>query len=172
MPNVEAGPAFTQFAADSLLPGFGAPFVSVALFFFAFTTILAYVYITETNVVYINRHFKKPWLIPVLRVLVMIPTAYGAVKSAELVWTMGDIGMGIMAWMNMFAILALQGVAFKCLKDYEAQRKQGIKNPVFHPEKLGIKNAHFWTANRAEMAEADAQRESEVIFENQRPRNL
>ena len=172
LPNVEAGPAFTQFAADSLLPGFGAPFVSVALFFFAFTTILAYVYITETNVVYINRHFKKPWLIPVLRVLVMIPTAYGAVKSAELVWTMGDIGMGIMAWMNMFAILALQGVAFKCLKDYENQRKQGIKNPVFHPEKLGIKNAHFWTSNRAEMTEADAQRESEVIFENQRPRNL
>ena len=102
----------------------------------------------------------------------MIPTAYGAVKSADLVWTMGDIGMGVMAWMNMFAIFALQGVAFKCLKDYEAQRKAGIKNPVFHPEKLGIKNADFWTSNRAEMAEADAKRESEVIFENQRPRNL
>ncbi len=172
LPSVGAGPAFTQYAADTMLPGFGAPFVSIALFFFAFTTILAYVYITETNVVYINQHFKKPWLIPVLRVLVMIPTAYGAVKSAELVWTMGDIGMGIMAWMNMFAIFALQGVAFKCLKDYEEQRKLGIKHPTFHPEKLGIKNADFWTANRAEMIQAEAERDAEVIFENQRPRNL
>ncbi|MBD5023891.1 sodium:alanine symporter, partial [Xanthomonas citri pv. citri] len=50
--GVEAGPGFTQAAIDSVLPGFGAGFVAIALFFFAFTTIMAYYYIAETNIAY------------------------------------------------------------------------------------------------------------------------
>ncbi|MBP6451512.1 MAG: sodium:alanine symporter, partial [Aeromonas sp.] len=44
----------------------------------------------------------------------------------------------------------LQKTAFVCLKDYEAQLAQGV-DPVFHPEKLGIKNADYWIDNRAEV---------------------
>ena len=51
--------------------------------------------------------------------------------------------MGLMAWLNIIAIILMHGVAFKCLRDYEAQKAEG-KDPVFHPEKLGIKNAHYW----------------------------
>jgi AGCS family alanine or glycine:cation symporter len=40
-------------------------------------------------------------------------------------------------------------VAFKTLKDYEAQMAIGL-DPVFHPEKLGIKNADYWQGGRAE----------------------
>ncbi|OJZ76605.1 sodium:alanine symporter, partial [Vibrio cholerae] len=47
---IASSPAFTQIAVDSALPGIGKPFVAFALFFFAFTTILAYYYIAETNV--------------------------------------------------------------------------------------------------------------------------
>jgi AGCS family alanine or glycine:cation symporter len=47
--NVSVGPGFTQSAMDSVFPGFGSYFVAIALFFFAFTTILAY-YIAETNI--------------------------------------------------------------------------------------------------------------------------
>ncbi|MDW3642751.1 alanine:cation symporter family protein, partial [Vibrio sp. 1291-1] len=49
------GPVFTQMAIESALPGVGKPFIAVALFFFAFTTILAYYYIAETNIAYIRR---------------------------------------------------------------------------------------------------------------------
>jgi AGCS family alanine or glycine:cation symporter len=38
-------PAFTQYALESVVGGFGKTFVAFALFFFAFTTILAYYYI-------------------------------------------------------------------------------------------------------------------------------
>ena len=48
------------------------------------------------------------------------------------------------------AILMLQKPAFACLKDYEAQLAKGL-DPVFHPEKLGIKNADYWIENRAEV---------------------
>ncbi len=73
----------------------------------------------------------------------MAATVYGTVKTADLAWALGDIGVGLMAWLNIIAIVLLHKVAFTCLRDYEAQKKQGL-DPVFHPEKLGIKNAHYW----------------------------
>ena len=53
-------PAFTQYALQTVMGGFGSVFVAIALFFFAFTTLLAYYYIAETNVAYIRRSFKFP----------------------------------------------------------------------------------------------------------------
>jgi AGCS family alanine or glycine:cation symporter len=56
---------------------------------------------------------------------------------------MGDIGLGIMVWLNLIAILLLFKPANIALKDYEAQLKQGL-DPEFNSTKLGIKNAEFW----------------------------
>ncbi|MCG3056707.1 alanine:cation symporter family protein, partial [Escherichia coli] len=50
---------------------------------------------------------------------------------------------GIMVWLNLIAILILAKPALVALKDYEAQKKQGL-DPVFDPVKLGIKNADYW----------------------------
>ena len=44
LPGVGFGPAYTQTAVDTLIPGFGSAFVAIALFFFAFTTLMAYYY--------------------------------------------------------------------------------------------------------------------------------
>ena len=49
----DIGPAYTQHAVDTLIPGFGSAFVAVALFFFAFTTLMAYYYIAEVNLTYL-----------------------------------------------------------------------------------------------------------------------
>ncbi|MGD6965956.1 alanine/glycine:cation symporter family protein [Rossellomorea vietnamensis] len=141
--GVEAGPGYTQAAIESVLPGFGAGFVAVALFFFAFTTIMAYYYIAETNVAYIFRGQNNTWAIAALKIVLLGATMYGAVKTAELAWALGDVGLGIMVWLNMVAIVLLYKPALKALKDYEEQRKQGI-DPVFDPVNLGIKNADFW----------------------------
>lgn len=54
--GVEAGPGFTQAAIDSQIPGFGSGFVAISLFLFAFTTIMAYYYIAETNLTYLLRN--------------------------------------------------------------------------------------------------------------------
>ena len=147
--GVAAGPGYVQTAMESMMPGFGSMFVAIALFFFAFTTIVAYYYIAETNIAYINRKVNRPWLTFVLKLTLMASTVYGTVKTAELAWGMGDIGVGLMAWLNIIAILLLQKTAFACLRDYEAQQAKGL-DPVFHPEKLGIKNADYWAGHRSE----------------------
>ena len=54
------GPGYTQAAVESVLPGFGASFVALAIMFFAFTTIVAYYYMAETNLEYINRNAHRP----------------------------------------------------------------------------------------------------------------
>ncbi|MBR9858894.1 MAG: alanine:cation symporter family protein [Gammaproteobacteria bacterium] len=151
LPGVSAGPGYTQAAVESVMPGFGGTFVAVALFFFAFTTILAYYYIAETNVAYINRQVHRPWMIFVLKIALMASVVYGAVKTAELAWGLGDIGVGLMAWLNIVAILLLQKPALIALKDYEAQKAQGL-DPTFDPIKLGIKNADIWVKDNNKKA--------------------
>lgn len=143
LPGMETGPGYTQAAVETVLPGFGASFVAIALMFFAFTTIVAYYYMAETNISYINRKVHRPWLSMVLKVALMASVVYGAVKSAGAAWDLGDVGVGIMAWLNIIAILILQKPALLCLKDYEAQKKAGI-DPIFDPDALGIKNAELW----------------------------
>ena len=141
------GPAFTQMAVDSVFTGVGKPFIALALFFFAFTTILAYYFIAENNVAYIKRTIKVPGLIFALKVMIMSATFYGTVKAADIAWGMGDIGVGLMAWLNIVGILIIYFMAkpaMKALKDYEQQRKAGVEKYSFDPEKLGIKNADFW----------------------------
>jgi AGCS family alanine or glycine:cation symporter len=146
--GVAAGPGYVQTALENVMPGFGSIFVAVALLFFAFTTIVAYYYIAETNIAYINRVVHRPWLTLLLKLGIMAATVYGAVKTADLAWALGDIGVGLMAWLNIIAILLLQKVAFKCLRDYEAQKKAG-KDPQFDPVALGIANAHYWEQRKA-----------------------
>jgi len=140
-------PAFTQLAIERMMPGLGNPFVALALFFFSFTTLMAYYYIAESNVVYIKRSIKLPGAIPVLKVVLMTAVFYGTVKAASLAWGLGDIGVGLMAWINIVGILIIFFIgkpAIKALKDYEQQRKAGVENIHFDPQKLGIENADFW----------------------------
>ncbi|QAV25302.1 sodium:alanine symporter [Neobacillus thermocopriae] len=141
--GVNPGPGYTQAAIETVFPGFGAAFVAIALFFFAFTTIMAYYYIAETNVAYLMRGKNGTWLMTGLKIMLLIATFYGAVKTADLAWALGDVGLGIMVWLNLIAILILAKPALQTLKDYEEQKQQGL-DPVFDPIKLGIKNADYW----------------------------
>ena len=139
----EAGPAYVQSAFDTVLPGFGSGILAISLLFFAFTTVIAYYYIAETNVMFINRKVHRPWLVLFLKALVLTSVMYGGLKSANIAWALGDIGVGLMAWLNIIAILILQKPAMLALSDYEQQLQQGL-DPVFDPQKVGIEKADFW----------------------------
>ena len=144
LPGVAVGPGYAQAAVESMLPGFGQGFVALALLFFAFTTIVAYYYMAETNISYINRKIHRPWIVLVLRVGILVMVTIGTLKTAGAAWQLGDIGAGLMAWLNIVAILILQKPALAAFRDYEKQRKAGKKDPTFDPEALGIRNADFW----------------------------
>ncbi|MBN7815880.1 alanine/glycine:cation symporter family protein [Algoriphagus pacificus] len=143
LPGVSFGPEYTQYAVGTHFPALGKGFVAISLLFFAFTTIMAYYYIAETNLSYLIRKSKNTWAIWVLRVAILAATFYGSIKTAELAWTMGDIGVGMMAWLNVIAILLLRKPAMKAFKDYKKQKKEG-KDPVFIAKDAGIDNADFW----------------------------
>ena len=126
--NGESGIALTQSALDSEVGSIGSTFVAVAVFFFAFTSIVSNYYYGETNLQFIS---GKKWLVTVYRILVGCIVMVGAVTSLDFVWGMADIFMGLMTLCNLIAIFLLGKYAMRLLKDYQTQRKAG-KNPVYH----------------------------------------
>jgi AGCS family alanine or glycine:cation symporter len=151
--HVDGSAIYTQAAVDKAFTGkeefdinytgIGSYTVAITLFFFAFTTLMAYYYIAETNIAYLTRKRGGPPLMFLLKLGMLAVVFAGCVRTAKLAWDLGDLGVGIMAWLNIIAILLLQKPALKALKDYELQRKQTDK-PVFDPDALGIRNAEFW----------------------------
>ena len=61
---------------------------------------------------------------------------FGALASLEIVWNLGDLCMALLTACNLIAILVLGKYAFKLLKDYQQQKKNGIKDPIFHRTQL------------------------------------
>jgi AGCS family alanine or glycine:cation symporter len=148
--NAVPGPLYTQSAVDTLVPGLGSSFVAIALFFFAFTTLMAYYYYCESNVAYLSKRVKNHKLIfNITRVVLLVMVYLGSINSAGQVWALGDIGVGLMAWLNIIAIILLTKTGVATLRDYEEQKKAGL-DPVFDPDKLGIKNAELWNTIRLE----------------------
>jgi AGCS family alanine or glycine:cation symporter len=151
--HVDGSATYTQAAIDKTFSGqetfsesyvgAGSYFVAVALFFFAFTTLMAYYYIAETNVAYLTRKKGGRMLTLLLKLAILTAVFFGCIRTAKIAWDLGDMGVGIMAWLNVIAILILQKPAILSLKDYEKQKADG-KDPVFDPVPLGIKDADFW----------------------------
>ena len=120
---------FTQAAVDSVLSGFGNQFVCLSLFFFVFTTLMAYYFYSESSIMYIfslkNRSGsgKEKAVLWIYRFLMLGAVVFGAVREANVIWQMGDIGVGLLAWINVAALLFLCPKAIKALRDYETHLK-------------------------------------------------
>lgn len=125
IPGIGMGSGYSQLAVETAFPGFGSAFIAIALLFFAFTSLVAFYYIAETNLIYLKKYRKLTWAAPILKVVMVVMVGYGAVRTADLAWAMGDLGCGIMAWLNIVAIILLHKPAINALKDYETQMKSG-----------------------------------------------
>lgn len=143
IPGVAAGSAWSQLAVSSFFPTAGPGFVAIAIFLFAFTTLMAYYYIAETTIVYLDNKLKYPILTLILKVIFLLTMFSGSVQSVGLMWGLGDIGFGSMSYLNLIAIVLLSKPLLRTFKDYERQKKEG-KDPVFDPRKAGVDNADIW----------------------------
>lgn len=148
--DVDSGPEFTQFAVDSFFPGFGFGFVAIALFFFVFTTLMAYYYMAETNLSFMFKDKINPIALFSLRIVLLLTIIFGAINTSARAWDLGDIGVGLMAWLNFIAILLLRKPAIIALRDFERQKKLKVKKYHFNPEELGIKNTEAWDKDKME----------------------
>jgi len=122
------GAALTQAAVQSHIGSAGQAFMALAVFFFAYTSIIGNYAYAEGNVEFLRR--SKP-LVMVFRVLVLCMVMFGALASVPLVWDMADVAMGVMALINLVAIFRLRPMAFAAWADYRRQVAAGSAEPVF-----------------------------------------
>ncbi|EGF11516.1 AGSC family alanine:sodium (Na+) symporter [Neisseria bacilliformis ATCC BAA-1200] len=122
-----SGVELTQAAIVGHVGAWGADFLTIMLFLFAFSTIIGNYAYAESNIQFINGH----WLtISLFRMAVLGMVYFGAVAKVPVVWDMADLSMGIMALINLIAILLLSPLVFLLLKDYTAKLRMG-RDPQF-----------------------------------------
>lgn len=135
LPNIGMGSGYSQFALETVFPGFGSGFIAVALFFFAFTSLVAFYYIAETNLIFLQKYKPVKLGALILKTSTVVMVGYGAIATADLAWALGDLGCGIMAWLNIIVLMLMHKPALEALQDYERQLKQGV-DPVYQYQYL------------------------------------
>ncbi|MCL1079632.1 alanine:cation symporter family protein [Parashewanella spongiae] len=131
--NEHDGVALTIHALNSHIGELGSMFFAFAIMLFCFTSIIANYSYAETNILFIIRHNKLA--IHALRFGVLGMVMFGAIAKIGLVWDLADVAMGLMAIVNIIALLLLSGVAVSVIKDYRNQIKLGAP-PEFNSDKF------------------------------------
>ncbi|MEB8173149.1 alanine:cation symporter family protein [Staphylococcus equorum] len=132
--NAAQGVAVTQSALNEHLGSAGGIFLTVAISLFAFSSVVGNYYYGQSNIEFLS---KNKTLLFIFRCLVVVLVFVGAVIKTETVWGTADVFMGLMAIVNLVAIIGLSNIAFAVMNDYQRQRKAG-KKPIFKPEELEI----------------------------------
>lgn len=126
------GIRLTQEALTVQIGSAGRIFVAIAIFFFAFSSIIGNYYYGEANIKFISSSNK---VLNIYRTLVCVMVMGGAIMSLQTVWSLADLTMGLMTLCNIAAIVLLGGQVFTLLKDYRKQKSEG-KDPVFRKSEI------------------------------------
>lgn len=113
----------TQHAFATGFGNFGAGFLSVALTCFALTTIVGWYFFAESNVKFIFG--EKRVAVSLFRVISLAFLVVGTLVPGDLVWTLADLFMGLMALPNIIALILLWKQSRFILRDYEQGQKEG-----------------------------------------------
>lgn len=136
------GIQLTQNALSSQIGSFGSIFIAICVLLFAFSSIVGNYYYGEANIEFLT---KKKIYLTLYRICVAVMVLFGATVSMDIVWNLADVFMALMAITNLIAIALLGKIAFKALDDYRAQKKAGIKDPVFKASSIPeLKNVTEW----------------------------
>ncbi|MFC6326723.1 alanine/glycine:cation symporter family protein [Microbacterium koreense] len=139
--GAERGIGLTQGALVDSLGAWSSIALSVIIFLLAFSSIIGNYYYGQSNIEFIT---MRRGVLVGYRMLVIVAVLIGSVVGADLVWTFADGVMGLMALTNLVAIALLSGIAFRLLKDYTAQRREG-RDPVFTRDRLpDVKGIELW----------------------------
>ena len=127
------GIGLTIAALNSHVGDWGGAFIAGSIILFCFTSIIANYSYAETNVLFLSKNNHR--VLPLFRLAVVAMVMFGAVAKIDIVWNLADASMGLMALVNLVALLLLSNLAIKVIKDYQQQRKAGLE-PVFDPKKF------------------------------------
>lgn len=135
------GIQLTQAALTTHVGAWANTFVAIAIFLFAFSSIIGNYYYGETNIEFIK---YSPVTLFIYRLAVLGMVIFGAMVDLQVVWDLADLFMGVMAIINLIAITLLGRIAVAALKDYRQQKREG-KDPVFYSDSIeGLKGIESW----------------------------
>ncbi len=132
-----SGAPYIQAALGKTLGSFGPIFITAAMILFAFTTLLGNLYYVNQALSHILGKTPGKKLNYIYYVTASAVILLGSGLSADLLWNIADLTMGLMAVINMPVIIYLSKYAFRALKDYHTQKKNG-QDPVFHAKDIGL----------------------------------
>lgn len=136
------GIALTQTALKAEMGATGPIFIAVAIFLFAFSSIIGNYYYGEANVRFLTRSPRSMLFYRLLSGGLMV--MFGAMASLDVVWSLGDICMAMLTLCNLVAIILLGKYAFRLLEDYRMQKRKGISSPEFHRSQLPELDLQCW----------------------------
>lgn len=144
--GADKGIALTQSAISSALGPWANVLLTIIIFLLAFSSILGNYYYGESNIEFLSTGKR---VLAGYRIVAVVAVFAGAIVSADIVWNLADGVMGIMALINLVAIALLSGVAFKLLRDYSQQRREG-RDPVFTRDRLPeLRGVEQWADERS-----------------------
>lgn len=144
-PNAElSGAPYVQMALSTTLGAFGPIFITVAMLLFAFTTLIGNLFYVDKCIFHIFGKIPSKAFMNAYYIIASAVIFIGAGLSADLLWGIADVTMGAMTVINMPVILYLGKYAYRALKDYEKQRKDGIE-PIFKAKNIDLPHkTDYW----------------------------
>ena len=112
------GANLTMAAFTQAMPTAGNLIITVALFFFALSTMLGWSYYGEKCFEYL---FSEKWVM-VYRVAFILVTVLGSLIELKVVWAVSDTLNGLMAIPNLIGLIGLSGVVMKLTRDYFGEK--------------------------------------------------
>ena len=102
--------------------GFGAAFVAVCLFFFAFSTILSWNMFAKINVIYLFSKKNSKVCTMIYTVIALAFVFLGTVMSNDLVWELTDAFNYLMVIPNAMALFALTKIVMGSVKEIDNKK--------------------------------------------------
>ena len=126
------GVVLTQLSLASHLGDWTQYFLTFILLLFAFSSIIYNYYLGENALAVMT---ENPIAINVFRIVVMaIVFAGAAAPGATAVFFFSDPLMGLLALVNLIAIMMLLPVCLRLLRDFRGQLAAGVDRPVLNPD--------------------------------------
>ena len=128
------GIQITEHALSSQIGSFGAIFISICIFLFAFSSIISNYCYAIGNIEFITTNKRIKFMYNILFIAAIL---LSSLAQVSLIWNLSDLFMGLMAILNIVTIIALRNDAFEALHDYESQKRNNIEKPIY-TKKIGV----------------------------------
>lgn len=146
--TLNGAPLVSEALSATFLGGAAPYILSAFLLVFAFSSLISYYSMSETNVKFIT---QKKGAILALRLVVIGMVFLSSLMSMGLAWDLADTFQAFMGIFNMGVLFFLCKYAFQALKDYFDQKADGVAEPVFNPSCLSSqKGITCWPDNEQE----------------------